>query len=59
MPTHLEAQNCYICGLAAEHHGDAGGHVFWSNADAAADFAKGPQGPGGAEARYVAEHRPY
>lgn len=54
---------CYVCGSRA--HGDEtsrGGHRFVSNTEAEAQFAaEAARGVGvtGAEARYVATHRPY
>lgn len=62
-PTHLLPERCYVCG--GTEHADStpnGGHRFWSNADAAADFARDAarlSRPGYIEARYVAQYRPY
>jgi hypothetical protein len=57
---HLLPQNCYVCGWPkSEHPRENPRHTFWSNAQAAKDLAQEPQGDSGAEARYVAEYRPY
>lgn len=58
-PSHLAPENCYVCALPKEQHGTRGTHTFWSNADAAKEFAKEPQGNDDVEARYVSQHRPY
>lgn len=58
-PAHLAPENCYVCGLPKVNHTPGHGHDFWSNAQAAKDFAKEPQGNSDAEARYVEEYRPY
>jgi hypothetical protein len=61
-PAHLAPSNCYVCGWPKDNHSGnvAGkGHVFWPNADADKDLAAEPQGDSSAEARYVAEYRPY
>lgn len=56
-PAHLQPQACYVCGATEENHTGTG-HGFWTNAKAAEDFAKEPQGSSDAEARYVQQHRP-
>jgi hypothetical protein len=58
-PPHLHPMACHVCGLRASAHTEAAGHVYWSNAAAAAAEARQPQGPGGAEARYISQHRPH
>jgi hypothetical protein len=58
-PNHLAPENCYVCGYPKGQHTDADRHSFWSNADAATDFANEPQVTADTEARYVGEHRPY
>ena len=65
-PVHLLPTSCHVCG-SPEDHGQTftltgKGHNFWSNADARAEFAAEDarlSRPGYAEARYVAEYRPY
>lgn len=65
---HLAPHLCYICGGGP--HADttaSGGHRFWSNAEARAEFRRPdrqksvgyPAGETTPEAAYVAEHRPY
>lgn len=57
--SHLLPQNCYVCGWPkSEHPRENPRHKFWSNAQAAEDSAREPQGPTDVEARYVDEHRP-
>lgn len=65
---HLAPGHCYVCG--GPEHDDTtpmGGHRFWSNKDAEAEFrdqdrltipvySNGTTTP---EANYVAQHRPY
>lgn len=58
-PNHLAPESCFVCGYRKGQHTDADGHAFWSNADAAKDFAAQPQADFDAEARYVEEYRPY
>ena len=55
---HLAPENCFVCGSSKEQHTSTA-HIFWSNAEAAEDFANEPQADFDAEARYVEEHRPY
>lgn len=55
-PAHLKDDACHVCGGERLGHGTA--HTFWSNAEAAMEWARQPQGPTDVEARYVAEHRP-
>ena len=66
--SHLTPENCYVCG--GEDHADttaSGGHKFWSNAEAQAEFREQDRrtkvryssGATTPEAAYVAEHRPY
>lgn len=57
-PAHLAPAACYVCGWPKDQHKNTG-HAFWANAQARKDFAREPQGSSNAEARYVAEHRPY
>lgn len=63
-PAHLAPENCYICGAKPHPDGDPAqdGHHFWSNSDAAADFAEQDRqnrSTYSPEVAYVAEHRPY
>lgn len=63
-PAHLHPTACYVCGATRERHNHRldEGHAYWSNADAARDFAAEDarlSRPGYQEARYVATHRPY
>lgn len=57
-PAHLQPAACYVCGAPEGHHSPAYTHTYWSNEQAAADFAKEPQGPTNVEASYVQQHRP-
>lgn len=67
-PKHLLPENCFICGNEETKHGK-GGHTFWSNADAKAEFdaddarmAKDYQYPDGTtsvESYYVNQTRGY
>lgn len=59
IPAHLRPDACYVCGYTEDQHTHTTPHNFWSNADAAGEFAAQPQGNSDAEARYVAEYRPY
>ena len=39
VPAHLRPENCYVCGHGPhEPRSSAGGHDFWSNADAKVFF---------------------
>lgn len=55
---HLQAGACYVCGGDQDSHVGNLQHTYWPTERAAADFAAEPQGDGGAEARYVDQHRP-
>lgn len=65
-PAHLKPDACYVCGHG-QHGQSPGQHPYWSNADAAAEFAaedakrtvRYANGAATPEAAYVAEHRPY
>ena len=58
-PAHLSPSRCYVCG-GEKHPTQPGGHRFWSNRDAAAEFAALAAGRHWSpEAAYVATHRPY
>lgn len=55
---HLQPGACYVCGGdQASHEGNLQ-HTYWPNEQAAADFAREPQGPTNVEASYVQQHRP-
>lgn len=60
-PMHLRPTSCYVCGSAphADTFTGTSGHRYWSNADAAAEFAGAPAPAYNVEAAYVAQHRPY
>lgn len=59
-PAHLAPDACYVCG--GQPHADTtptGGHRFWSNAAAAAEFKAAPsEGPTWADGVF-AEEKPW
>lgn len=56
-PAHQHPDACYVCGHKSHPETT---HRFWSNADAAVEFAALDAGRHWSpEAAYVAQHRPY